>query len=241
MTNPGWGPEHRVWIQISCRTQAKDIRLPLLSWWDSLCHQEAPLFRHAPTSLPGKLLILHYFFYVIIFLFIYLQMTRNQRVNSFFFFFCSIVFSYFLFFLSFSFLFLHFLFFFLFSFLCYSYFLTFFLLSFLSFLSFFYFSGTILYWTLSRKSKENVNFISSSSSSRCTKSWIPLIPSLSLSLSRGRKLADEMGRGKKFPWYSHRLMHRKRVTCELHISAWWRSNMRFQRSSGRLSARWTII
>ena len=32
--------------------------------------------------------------------------------------------------------------------------------------------------------------------------------------SRGRKLADEMGRGKKFPWYTHRLMHRKRVTCE---------------------------
>ena len=36
--------------------------------------------------------------------------------------------------------------------------------------------------------------------------------------SRGRKLADEMGRGKKFPWHTHRLMHRKRVTCELHDS-----------------------
>ena len=36
--------------------------------------------------------------------------------------------------------------------------------------------------------------------------------------SRGRKLADEMGRGKKFPWYTHRLTHRKRVTCELHDS-----------------------
>ena len=36
--------------------------------------------------------------------------------------------------------------------------------------------------------------------------------------SRGRKLADEMGRGKKFSWYTHRLMHRKRVTCELHDS-----------------------
>ena len=36
--------------------------------------------------------------------------------------------------------------------------------------------------------------------------------------SRGRKLADEMGRGKKFPLYTHRLMHRKRVTCELHDS-----------------------
>ena len=35
---------------------------------------------------------------------------------------------------------------------------------------------------------------------------------------RGRKLADEMGRGKRFPWYPHRLMHRKRVTCELHDS-----------------------
>ena len=34
--------------------------------------------------------------------------------------------------------------------------------------------------------------------------------------SRGRKLADEKGRPKKFPWYTHRLMHRKRVTCELH-------------------------
>ena len=36
--------------------------------------------------------------------------------------------------------------------------------------------------------------------------------------SRGRKLADEMGRGKNIPWYSHRLTHRKRVTCELHDS-----------------------
>ena len=36
--------------------------------------------------------------------------------------------------------------------------------------------------------------------------------------SRGRKLADEMGRAKKFPWYTHRLMHRKRMTCELHDS-----------------------
>ena len=36
--------------------------------------------------------------------------------------------------------------------------------------------------------------------------------------SRGRKLADEMGRDKKFQWYTHRLMHRKRVTCELHDS-----------------------
>ena len=36
--------------------------------------------------------------------------------------------------------------------------------------------------------------------------------------SRGRKLADEMGRGKKIPWYSHRLTHQKRVTSELHDS-----------------------
>ena len=36
--------------------------------------------------------------------------------------------------------------------------------------------------------------------------------------SRGRKLADDMGRGKKFPWYTHRLTHRKRVTSELHDS-----------------------
>ena len=36
--------------------------------------------------------------------------------------------------------------------------------------------------------------------------------------SRGRKLADEMGRVKKFPWYTHRLMYRKRVTSELHDS-----------------------
>ena len=37
--------------------------------------------------------------------------------------------------------------------------------------------------------------------------------------SRGWKLADEMGRGKKkIPLYSHRLTHRKRVNCELHDS-----------------------
>ena len=37
--------------------------------------------------------------------------------------------------------------------------------------------------------------------------------------SRGRKLADEMGRGKKkIPLYSHRLTHQKRVTSELHDS-----------------------
>ena len=31
------------------------------------------------------------------------------------------------------------------------------------------------------------------------------------------------------------------VNCMTVISAWWRSNMPFQRSSGRLSGRWTII
>ena len=36
--------------------------------------------------------------------------------------------------------------------------------------------------------------------------------------SHGRKLADELGRGKNIPWYSHRLTHRKRVTSELHDS-----------------------
>ena len=36
--------------------------------------------------------------------------------------------------------------------------------------------------------------------------------------SCGQKLADEMGRAKKIPWYTHRLMHRKRLTCELHDS-----------------------
>ena len=36
--------------------------------------------------------------------------------------------------------------------------------------------------------------------------------------SRGRKLANKMGQAKKFPWYTHRLTHRKRVTCELHDS-----------------------
>ena len=36
--------------------------------------------------------------------------------------------------------------------------------------------------------------------------------------SRWQKLADEMGRGKKNPIYSHRLTHRKRVTSERHDS-----------------------
>ena len=62
--------------------------------------------------------------------------------------------------------------------------------------------------------------------------------------SRGRKLADEMGRGKKnshgtlIDWCIGREWP---VNCMTVISAWWRSNMRFQRSSRRLSGRWTII
>ena len=36
--------------------------------------------------------------------------------------------------------------------------------------------------------------------------------------SRGRKLADEMVRTKKNPMVHYRVMHRKRVTCELHDS-----------------------
>ena len=30
-------------------------------------------------------------------------------------------------------------------------------------------------------------------------------------------MAENMGQG-KIPWYTHRLIHRKRVTCELHDS-----------------------
>ena len=36
--------------------------------------------------------------------------------------------------------------------------------------------------------------------------------------SRGRKLADEMGRAKKIPMVHYRVMHWKRVTSELHDS-----------------------
>ena len=57
---------------------------------------------------------------------------------------------------------------------------------------------------------------------------------------RGRKLADEMGRAKKnsrgtlIDWCTGREWP---VNCMTVISAWWRSNMRFQRSSWRLSGR----
>ena len=61
--------------------------------------------------------------------------------------------------------------------------------------------------------------------------------------SRGRKLADEMGRAKKshdtlIDWRTGREWP---LNCMTVISAWWRLNMRFQRSSGRSSRRWTII
>ena len=53
--------------------------------------------------------------------------------------------------------------------------------------------------------------------------------------SRGRKLADELGQGKKknshatlIDWCTGREWP---VNCMTVISAWWRSNMRFQRSS----------
>ena len=36
--------------------------------------------------------------------------------------------------------------------------------------------------------------------------------------SRGRKLADEMGRARKIPMVHYRVMHQKRVTSELHDS-----------------------
>ena len=53
--------------------------------------------------------------------------------------------------------------------------------------------------------------------------------------SRGRKLADEIGRAKKnshgtlIDWYTGREWP---LNCMTVISAWWRLNIRFQRSSG---------
>ena len=60
---------------------------------------------------------------------------------------------------------------------------------------------------------------------------------------RGWKLVDEMGWGKKnshgtlIDWCTGREWP---VNCMTVISAWWRSNMQFQKSSRRLSGRWTI-
>ena len=58
--------------------------------------------------------------------------------------------------------------------------------------------------------------------------------------SRGRKLADEMGRGKTFPWYTHRLMHRKRVTCELHDSYFCLMTIKHAISKIELAIEWTL-
>ena len=54
--------------------------------------------------------------------------------------------------------------------------------------------------------------------------------------SRGRKLADEMGRAKKkITWYNTEWYTGREwpLNCMTVISAWWRLNIRFQRSSGR--------
>ena len=62
--------------------------------------------------------------------------------------------------------------------------------------------------------------------------------------SRGRKFADKMGRGKKkshntlIDWRTGREWP---LNCMIVISAWWRLNIRFQRSRGRSRGRWTII
>ena len=61
--------------------------------------------------------------------------------------------------------------------------------------------------------------------------------------SRGWKLADAMGRAKKshdtlIDWRTGREWP---LNCMTVISAWWRLNVRFQRSSGRSSGCWTII
>ena len=61
--------------------------------------------------------------------------------------------------------------------------------------------------------------------------------------SRGRKLADEMGRAKNshgtlIDWCTGREWP---MNCITFISAWWRLNIRFQTSSGRSCGRWIII
>ena len=58
--------------------------------------------------------------------------------------------------------------------------------------------------------------------------------------SRGRIKADNMGQGEgpTSEWCTGREWP---VNCMTVISAWWRSNMPCQRSSRRLSGRWTII
>ena len=58
--------------------------------------------------------------------------------------------------------------------------------------------------------------------------------------SRGRNLADEMGRAKKFPWYTHRLTHRKRVTCELHDSYFRLMTIKHAISKIEWAIQWTL-
>ena len=58
--------------------------------------------------------------------------------------------------------------------------------------------------------------------------------------SRGRKLADEIGRGKKFQWYTHRLRHRKRVTCELHDSYFRLMTIKHAISKIEWAIEWTL-
>ena len=58
--------------------------------------------------------------------------------------------------------------------------------------------------------------------------------------SRGRKLTDEIGRGKKFPWYTHRLTHRKRVTCELHGSYFRLMTIKHAISKIEWAIEWTL-
>ena len=57
---------------------------------------------------------------------------------------------------------------------------------------------------------------------------------------RGRKLADEMGRAKKFPWYTHRLMHRKRVTSELNDSYFRLMTIKHAISKIEWAIEWTL-
>ena len=60
--------------------------------------------------------------------------------------------------------------------------------------------------------------------------------------SRGRIKADNMGQGEgptvPLQWCTGREWP---VNCMTVISAWWRLNIRFQRSSGRSCGRWIII
>ena len=57
---------------------------------------------------------------------------------------------------------------------------------------------------------------------------------------RGQKLADEIGRGKKIPIVTHRLMHRKRVTCELHDSYFHLMTIKHAISKIELVTEWAL-